>query len=1835
MVAGATPSAAASNSCPSALGETEKQESEATRKQLKAEWDKKLEELRQQWEQQQNAATSSARGTVQPVQGVTIPVPVKTEVEEMLKDLGPYVKWGEASSSAAKACGELRAPGEEKGGGKQTGNMKNVCKVFVQTVNWMGNLKKDGTEKNGGTKEEDWKQYLRCAVGYEVLLRVLLPKYEVEKFMKVISDTMKAGGTQPTESGVTNICSWVKMKDAKDMQALIGDEVQGWLNEAKEDEKKGGIRGFKNVIAWSRYTNETEEQQARAKQKAKPSCQSDSIIDLMKGGRAHQLDVLVNPLTAAEDCIQQKKKDGTTEKSLCDRLKCIDDYLKSQNKTTPPGGSPGGPQTGTGQPSATKDFWEDNGAVKTLWTELSTAMTANLKNGSGTDCDRVKDTNNSGNDRTATHSEKTACKYLHAGFKQLYDPTTPSPSSSDDGILSKNNPSFRQTMGCFLLHSYAKYMQKNAICNIDKGIEEAFKLGKNLSTNGANCNTSSGKGQCVPCHWNDTSMDSCTVQTGTQEAGIPGDKVQSIFKNDQTNIPKMLTEINKMETLCSRLQCIASHLNPSSGQGHGGTSEEEFWKDYNGEVAELWQEFAQAMAQSGGHSNADQCNTVDNGTGGATGRTPTIPEKRACQNLTLGFEKLKQLSQSAASQRNNSKILDKDPSFVQTMGCLFLKEYAKHMKEKSTCVIDSGIEKAFEAWNEKKGTSCTNGSPCIDCKWNENLDNCKINTTNAASKETTQTPLTEKLTLVKGRIEGTASTIMNDINITKSLCQQLQCAAGKWFEKHSKDNSGTATPKKSWVSITTIIYIPMFKEIESEGQKNSTNTNDVVCKEFGDGNPLSVERKACNHITAGLDYIKKIPNGATANPSNGKDNPLLDRAVGCFALNMYADKIIEKSKDTCPIDDKKIEGMFKKWNDEKNNNSCKGSGNNNDCFECQRQPKFNGCQLSVDSSLVNTSTSPPNESCTDQKDKDKVQSEMSKLLNDNSTIHMEEKVSKITNITTSSLCTQLQCAAKKWGNPNSNISSNGEVSWNQFWTKTGEVANLWKDLSSAMTINENDAGDCRTVDSGRSATNPERKACQHLTTGFNKLKENLTNGTSTYPILSKDPSLRQTVGCFLLKEYAKEMKDTSTCVIDSGLKKAFNSWNKNINDKCTGGSPCIQCNWDDNTFQSCEINTTDASGITTKETADKKLDKVKPQITDTATNTLPKINEMKNLCEYIRCAGPKWFKNKNGTSGNSKQTWCDFWDKDGVKPELERMFKQIESDGKTKKNVVCQNFGDGNTDSVERKACNHITAGLDYIKLIPNGATSTQTVHQDDDNFFKQSMMCAALNLYATKIRDDLADKCPIDETRIEQMFNNWYAKNKKSSCPTSGVSVSGGNSNNCFKCERYEDFKNCNLLVDEDLIGTSTPSQPNANCNDNEENKKVQTQMNNLLQADPKMEPTLNEINEMKSSFCTQVQCAIKKKLKIKSGKPLSNGKPPSWNALSDDIENELKALLKNMTEGQSQSDLLTYCDKDAEWNQIGHKQSRTNKAACLLFAAGLKHIYGRPNGQKNGQFKGPSFGQTMGCLFLKEYAKQLKKMAEDKKKGHSWVHPHCSIEDGITYAFGKSEDIMRSVLDECSNGPNGTSCFVCTQNENDYKDCSIGNDEVKTKVEPLLKEKSDSMQETLENTVCPILLTDLLTPFLPLAPVSIGLSAMAYYLWKYFGPLGKGGSRFRRAPLRIPGPSVQEQVLDHVEEAGSHEYRLVKERKPRSAPTRTKRSGPVNRRTIIEIHFEVLDECQKGDTQLNQKDFMELLVQEFMGSELMEEEQVPKEEVLIEEVPMENVPMERVPSLCSGFMI
>ncbi|ANQ09093.1 SICA antigen [Plasmodium coatneyi] len=133
----------------------------------------------------------------------------------------------------------------------------------------------------------------------------------------------------------------------------------------------------------------------------------------------------------------------------------------------------------------------------------------------------------------------------------------------------------------------------------------------------------------------------------------------------------------------------------------------------------------------------------------------------------------------------------------------------------------------------------------------------------------------------------------------------------------------------------------------------------------------------------------------------------------------------------------------------------------------------------------------------------------------------------------------------------------------------------------------------------------------------------------------------------------------------------------------------------------------------------------------------------------------------------------------------------------------------------------------------------------------------------------------------------------------------------------------------------------------------------------------------------------------------------------------------------------------------------------------------------------------------------------------------------------------------------------------------------------------------------------------------------------------LGKRRKRYRRAH-QVRGPAtLEEQLLDRVDKGGPHEYTLVKERKPRSASTGTKspkervpvRRG-VGRCTIIDIHLEVLDQCQKGDLHSTKEDFLQILVEEFMGSEFIKEEKVPREDV-----PKESVPMEQVPCSDSGF--
>ncbi|CAA9988991.1 SICAvar, type I [Plasmodium knowlesi strain H] len=1057
-----------------------------------------------------------------------------------------------------------------------------------------------------------------------------------------------------------------------------------------------------------------------------------------------------------------------------------------------------------------------------------------------------------------------------------------------------------------------------------------------------------------------------------------------------------------------------------------------------------------------------------------------------------------------------------------------------------------------------------------------------------------------------------------------NLCNRLDCMKHLWENKAAAGKTSTSATNTFWTKDVK----ELWKEL-SNAMKGKEHDNGSGCSKIGDSNggteprdATHSEKTACNYLHAGFKQLYEPDTSLSGTTNSGNlstKHPSFRQTMGCFLLHAYAK--IMKEKATCLIDDG-IQKAFDLWKkpEDKAPTYCSDANGKEPCVPCQWQADDKNWEnCTINTNVTNGQSLGQGE---------KIERKLKTIVNEGD-FKIKQMLTKINEM--NKLCDHMKCIASYLNSTNGKQPSKTAST---FWTKGGEVGKLWTELSEEMTKNgTNGNTECEQVDGSRPATEPEKKACNYLHVGFKKLKE--LSQPTTPPkkddkILDKDPLLKQAMGCFLLHAYAKKMKNDAKCEIEAGIKKAFEVGGKDLsnNVNCNGGKgQCVPCHWNDATIDDCEINTT---GTTPKAKVTDKLTPFQNEMKTTLTTIMEEVNKTESLCDKLKCAVPRWFqnqKNKNqaGSSGSStaNKTWCDFWDTT-VKDALDEMFNKIEENGKnnaTKTDGPCRGFGDGNADSVERKACNHIAAGLNYIKQIPNGATATQP-NGKDNQLLQQTVGCIALNMYATKIKEMSQDKCPIDEDTIKKMFKTWNQKNNNISCLTSG----GANNKDCFVCER-EDFSGCNLLVDEDLIGTS--ASPNGQkCNDNKDKDNVQIQVDELLKENntPKVKETLSTITDIKtSSFCTKLQCAAKQyhKSKKKVGKSLTT---LSWSEMESDIRAALKQLLNHMTNATNQKAVDQYCNENNDkWGKYGTKQSQTNKAACLLFASGLKHIYGhgngRPNGHKVGPVNGPSFAQTMGCLFLKEYAKQLEKMAEDKKEYK--VHPLCSVDKGIKHAFEQSAKIMNDTP-PCKNNVN--SCFEC-KIDKDYDDCKIGQDKIKDNVESLFKDQQNKnlMEKTLENTLCPILPMDFLTPFLPLAPVSIGLSVMAYYLWKYFGPLGKGGPRFRRSPTEIPGPSVQEQVLDHVQQDSSHEYRLVKERKPRSAPTRTKRSGPVNRRTIIEIHFEVLDECQKGDTQWNQKDFLELLVREFMGSELMEEEQVP----------MEGVPLERVPNLGSGFMV
>ncbi|ANQ09708.1 SICA antigen [Plasmodium coatneyi] len=337
-------------------------------------------------------------------------------------------------------------------------------------------------------------------------------------------------------------------------------------------------------------------------------------------------------------------------------------------------------------------------------------------------------------------------------------------------------------------------------------------------------------------------------------------------------------------------------------------------------------------------------------------------------------------------------------------------------------------------------------------------------------------------------------------------------------------------------------------------------------------------------------------------------------------------------------------------------------------------------------------------------------------------------------------------------------------------------------------------------------------------------------------------------------------------------------------------------------------------------------------------------------------------------------------------------------------------------------------------------------------------------------------------------------------------------------------------------------------------------------------------------------------------------------------DMENILKNLSTAMKSGNAEGE-----DLCRNFNGGDEAKKEANKKACKFIVKGLKHIDNlrgdiinkKPQHKENDKI----FEQTMACLILNEYGKLLQEKCSAVKdaveqaftaagslhgtecKGGKCIP--CEWDECRNFIIGGNDNQRKRIKKELEKNKDITDTLdkICPEDEQSkgpkpvvtpavHVPAGTGGHGSKDPTSKRAKDKSAPPAPVpLVHKIDP---SDLL-PYLPLAPVLMGTSVMSYLLWNYF---------------------AQEQLPDHVDDQDDdpHEYTLVKERKqPRSTPQKRgkqvgKRAG---RRMIIDIHLEVLNECQKGDTQLDQEDFFEILVQEFMGSEFMEDKNVPKEKV------------------------
>ncbi|KJP84903.1 hypothetical protein AK88_05464 [Plasmodium fragile] len=111
----------------------------------------------------------------------------------------------------------------------------------------------------------------------------------------------------------------------------------------------------------------------------------------------------------------------------------------------------------------------------------------------------------------------------------------------------------------------------------------------------------------------------------------------------------------------------------------------------------------------------------------------------------------------------------------------------------------------------------------------------------------------------------------------------------------------------------------------------------------------------------------------------------------------------------------------------------------------------------------------------------------------------------------------------------------------------------------------------------------------------------------------------------------------------------------------------------------------------------------------------------------------------------------------------------------------------------------------------------------------------------------------------------------------------------------------------------------------------------------------------------------------------------------------------------------------------------------------------------------------------------------------------------------------------------------------------------------------------------------------------IFVTVALLGYSLWKYFAYLAKRRRTYRTI-RDVPSPPLDEDILQHLQrgELPPPDYGYTMVTPPASTSGRA-RPPRVHKRTIIELHLEVLNECEETAWENVKDDYWQILVQEF----------------------------------------